>query len=156
MPQPTVTVLPLRDALARADAAPVALAALGIPLCPSCELLEASLDAVARSRPGLTVAIATLATAEEWADREELLWPRGIHVSRASVPVLVLMRAGSVVATRQGGGPSGAIDAWLAGHLGPASRPLAEPLSAGEASRLDEVAGLRARHLSVRGLHATG
>jgi hypothetical protein len=70
--------------------------------------------------------------------------------------VLVLMRAASVVATRQGGGPSGAIDAWLAGHLGPAERPLAAPLSAGEASRLDDVAELRARHLSVRGLHATG
>ena len=150
MPEPTVTASPLRDALARADAAPCALLALGIPLCPSCELLEASLAAVARSRPGLAVEIAALATAQEWADREELLWPRGIHVSRASVPVLVLLRDGAVVATRQGGGPSGAIDAWLAGLIGPAGLPLDGVLSDGEVDRLAEVADLRARHLAVR------
>ena len=153
--EPTGLTRPLREALARADAAPLALLALGIPLCPSCELLEASLTAVADARPGLTVEIAALASPEEWADRAELLWPRGIHVSRASVPVLVLLRDGEVVASRQGGGPAPVIDAWLTDHLGPALRP-PDALSEGERDRLADVAGLRARHLGARDRHTLG
>lgn len=148
-----MTARPLWDALARADAADLAVLALGIPLCPSCELLEASLAAVAGARPGLAVEIAALATPAEWADREELLWPRGIHVSRASIPVLVLLREGEVVATRQGGGPAREIDGWLAAHLGPAAHPI-DAVSEIEVQRLRAVAGLRARHLSARGHHA--
>lgn len=146
-----VTAVPLREAVSAADRAPLALLALGIPLCPSCELLEASLAAVAASRPGLTVCQAALGTSQEWADREELLWPRGIHVSRASVPVLVLLRDGEVLGVRQGGGPSGVIDAWLTDLLGPPQRALGGTLSAGEAERLSELAPLRARHLGARG-----
>jgi hypothetical protein len=151
VPQDSVTARPLGDALAAAAAAPQALLALGIPLCPSCELLEASLTAVRDARPGLVVEIAALATAEEWAQREELLWPRGIHVSRASIPVLVVMRDGDVVATRQGGGPATVIDAWVAEWLGPASRPVDDGLSDAERSALSGIADLRARHLSARG-----
>ncbi len=151
MEQPTVTAAPLREAVAAAERAPVALLALGIPLCPSCELLEASLAAIARSRPRLAVHQAALTTPQEWADRAELLWPRGIHVSRASVPVLAVLRDGEVVATRQGGGPSGVIDGWLTELLGPAEHPLAETLSAAESERLSQVAPLRARHLGARG-----
>jgi len=147
---PTVRAEPLRQALGRADAAPLALIALGIPLCPSCELLDASLAAIARSRPDLTVAIAALTSPDEWALREELLWPRGIHVSRASVPVLVLLRDGAVVASRQGGGPATVIDGWLSEWLGEAANPLDSGLGEAEERRLDEVAGLRVRHLSAR------
>jgi hypothetical protein len=152
---PTVRTYPLRDALARADAAPLALLALGIPLCPSCELLEASLDAIARSRQDLTVTIAALASPEEWALREELLWPRGIHVSRASVPVLVLLRGGEVVASRHGGGPASVIDAWLSEHLGTSPVPLGPELTTVERSRLNEVGDLRARHLAARASRET-
>lgn len=147
--EPTVPTTTLREAMARADAAPQALVALGIPLCPSCELLEASLTSIAASRPGLSVGIAALGTPQEWADREELLWPRGIHVSRASVPVLVIVKDGQVVTTRQGGGPAVVIDAWLTEHLGPAALP-PEALSEGERGRLADIAGLRARHLGAR------
>ncbi len=136
--------------MAAADAAPLALVALGIPLCPSCELLEASLEAVARARPDLHVGIAALATPEEWAEREELLWPRGIHVSRASVPVLALLRDREVVATRHGGGPAALIDAWLSEWLGEPANPLEPGLAASEVRRLEEVGTLRARHLSTR------
>jgi hypothetical protein len=140
---------PLPDALGRVREAPTGLLALGIPLCPACELLTASLQEIAAHRPDLTVTIAALATPEEWTARETLLWPIGIHVSRASVPVLAVFRDGAVLATRQGGGPAVAIDAWLAGTLGPPERPFTD-ITDSERDRLDEVAPLRARHLAAR------
>jgi hypothetical protein len=147
---PTVVPKPLREALASADAAPVALLALGIPACPACEMLTASLSEIARSRPTLEVHNAALSTPQEWVDRAELLWPRSIHVSRASVPVLVLLRHGKVLAIRQGGGPAAVIDQWLTEVLGPADIPVAAGISADEGARLDEIADLRRRRLSTR------
>jgi hypothetical protein len=148
---PTLIPRPLREALARADAAPLCLVALGIPLCPACELLTASLAQIGRSRPDLTIEIALLSSPAEWADREVLLWPRGIHVSRSSVPVLVLLRAGELIASRPGGGPASAIDAWLTTFLGPPAASVEETISAPEATRLAELGDLRRRHLTVRG-----
>lgn len=145
---------PLEEGLAAADAAGTALLALGLPSCPSCELLDATLAAIGSSRTGLWVGIASLATPEDWAARERLLWPRGIHVSRASVPALVVLRDGEVLAMRQGGGPAAAIDAWLTQVLGPPDVPLEPGITGGEATRLDAVATLRVRHLRTYGVHA--
>jgi hypothetical protein len=144
----------LEEGLAAADAAGTALVALGMPSCPSCELLDAALATIGRSRSGLWVGIATLATPEDWAARERLLWPRGIHVSRASVPALVVLRDGEVLAMRQGGGPASAIDAWLTAVLGPPDLPLEPGITGDEAARLDSLATLRVRHLRTYGVHA--
>jgi hypothetical protein len=116
--------------------------------------LPTSLQEIRRVRPRLTVEIALLRTPADWADREELLWPRSIHVSRASVPVLVLLRRGEVVATRAGGGPADAIDAWLTEALGPPDVPIAPGVSELEVARLAQLGGLRTRHLAVRGRSA--
>jgi hypothetical protein len=145
---------PLEEGLAAADAAGTALLALGLPSCPACELLDATLAAIGVTRPGLWVGIAALATPEDWAARERLLWPRGIHVSRASVPVLVVLRNGDVLATRQGGGPASAIDAWLTEVLGPPEVPPGPGITGDEAIRLDSLANLRVRHLRTYGTHA--
>jgi hypothetical protein len=127
------------DAVVRA---PVGLLALGIPRCGACMLLPASLAEIRRARPGLTIAIGEFATPDDWRERERLLWPRGIRVSRSSVPVLALLVDGVVVASRPGGGPASAIDRWLEGSLGPAERPL-DPggASDGELAALDSLAG---------------
>ncbi len=148
--QATLTPGPLATELARALAAPTALMALGIPLCPSCELLTSTLGEIGVRRPNLTIAIAALSTPDEWAARTELLWPRGIHVSRASVPVLVLFRAGEVLAVRQGGGPAAMIDAWLTRELGPTGEPPITAITPTETVRLNELTSLRARHLGAR------
>jgi hypothetical protein len=141
---------PLAAAVARMDAAPAGLLALGIPRCPACQLLPATLGALLAARPGLPVALALLATPEDWADRERLLWPRGVRVSRASVPVLVLMRGGRAAATRPGSAPAHVLDAWLAGHLGPADRPLDPELTPAEHAALAATAPRRAQHHVVR------
>ena len=154
MPDPTVQIHPLREGLAAADGAATALVALGVPLCPSCELLDATLAAIQRSRHDLWVGIAALATREDWAARERLLWPRGIHVSRACVPALVVLRRGEVLATRQGGGPASVIDAWLTDVIGPPDVPLDFGLNGDEAVRLDAVAALRVQHLRAGAAHA--
>ena len=150
----TVRMYSLEEGLAAADAAGTALVALGMPSCPSCELLDATLAAIGRSRAGLWVGIAALATPDDWAARERLLWPRGIHVSRASVPALVLVRDGEVLAIRQGGGPASAIDAWLTEVLGPPDVPLEPGITGDEAARLDSLTTLRVRHLRTHGVHA--
>ena len=148
MSAPRATTVPL--ALERASAAPRALLALGMPGCAACLLLPASLAEVARARPGLTIAIGEFATVEDWALRERLLWPRGIHVSRASVPAMALLEGGEVVATRPGGGPAAVIDAWLAERLGPAAHPVPEGLAPGEAEALEGLSDLVGRHRSVK------
>lgn len=150
MNDPISAPQPLRAALASADASPLALLALGIPLCPSCELLTTSLHEIGRARPDLEVHIAALSSPQEWADREKLLWPRGIHVSRASVPVLVLLRHAHVLAIRQGGGPASVIDAWLSEVLGAPTVPVAPGMTDEEGARLDAIADLRRRRLSTR------
>jgi len=136
---PVVPVLPPEEALALVAAAPRAVLGLTMPMCSACMLLPASLAEVGRARPDVTVAIAELASPADWEARERLLWPRGIHVSRASVPAMALLVDGEVVARRQGGGPAGAIDAWLAAHLGPAARPLGPDPTPAELAALDAI-----------------
>ncbi len=145
-PQPC----PVPEALAIAAGAPRGLLGLGMPGCAACMLLPASLAEIRRVRPDLTVAIGEFATIEDWAHREELLWPRGIHVSRSSVPALALLAHGEVIASRAGGGPAFAIDRWLEGPLGPAAQPLGSAPTEGELAALDALAGVIDRHRGVK------
>lgn len=154
MPEPTPAVYSLGEGLAAADAAGTALIAFGVPLCPSCELLDATLGTIQRSRRGLWVGIVALATRQDWAAREWLLWPRGIHVSRACLPVLTVLHGGEVLSTRQRGGPAAVIDPWLTKALGPPDIPLTGGIDGDEATRLDAVADLRVRHLRTHAAHA--
>lgn len=140
----------LPDALARLDAEPRVLLALGRPVCPACALLPASLAAIAGSRPGLALCVADMVDAADWAVREEALWPRGIRVSPASVPVLALLERGRVVATRQGGAPAHLLDDWLTEHIGPSEHPLPPEVTGGEAAVLEATAARRAQHGAVR------
>ena len=143
--------MPVPEALEAVVRAPRGLLALGMPSCAACLLLPASLAEIRRARPDLTVAIGEFASIEDWAWREELLWPRGIHVSRSSVPALALLAAGEVVASRPGGGPATAIDRWLEGVLGPAAEPLGPDPTPGELAALDGLSDLIARHRAVEG-----
>lgn len=145
-----VEPIALEPAVERAFAAPVALLALGIPLCPSCELLKVTLGEIASARPSLAVLFSAMESAEDWAARETLLWPRGISVSRASVPAMVIVRDGAVVASRQGGGPASQIDAWIAETLGPAEHPISQGVSANESVALEAVAQSRAQLLAQK------
>jgi hypothetical protein len=134
------------EALESVVRAPLGLLALGIPGCGACMLLPASLAEVQRARPDLTIAIGEFATPEDWRERERLLWPRGIHVSRSSVPALALLADGVVVAARPGGGPAEAIDRWLAETLGPAAHPIGPGgATPDELAALDGLAGHIAR-----------
>jgi hypothetical protein len=145
-----VTAEPLADALARLDAAPAALLALGIPRCPACMLLPATLSAIAAARPRLAIALVVLATPADWALRESLLWPRGVRVSRASVPALALLREGQAVASRPGSAPAHLLDAWIARTLGPPERPLAHGLTDAEEATLAGAAPRRAQRQRIR------
>lgn len=142
--------LPLLDAVRRVDGAQTALLALGIPRCGACEVLPASLGVIAAARPDLTVAYGLLSSAEEWAARADLLWPRGIRVARASVPAMALLVDGSAVARRYAGGPARAIDDWLEAFLGPADAPPgAEPADL-ELEALESTTLRRARQILVK------
>ena len=143
--------MPVPEALALVAQAPRGLLALGMPRCAACMLLPASLLEIRRARPGLVVAIGEFASIEDWAWREELLWPRGINVSRSSVPALALLVDGAVVATRPGGGPAANIDRWLEGVLGPAPHPLGADPTPGELAALDSLQGVIAGHRAVKG-----
>jgi hypothetical protein len=147
--------LPVAEALDVVTRAPVGLLGLGMPMCGACLLLPSSLAEVRRSRPGLVVAIGEFATVADWAERERLLWPRGIHVSRSSVPALALLRDGEVVASRPGGGPAVSIDRWLEPLLGPAELPLGDEPTAGELAALEANADRIARQRRVKH-HAAG
>jgi hypothetical protein len=151
---PTVPVVPPAEALALAEAAPRAVLGLTMPLCSACMLLPASLAEVHRARPGVTVAIAEFASPADWEARERLLWPRGIHVSRASVPAMALMVDGEVVARRQGGGPAGLIDSWLAEHLGPAAEPIGPAPTPAELAALDAIGDHLAGQRAAKALRA--
>ncbi|MFN8121116.1 MAG: hypothetical protein U0237_01670 [Thermoleophilia bacterium] len=153
---PPVRPEPLRELIARVADAEHALVALGIPRCPACMLLPASLTAVAGARPGLPVGIALFERPEDWELREELLWPRGIRVSRSSVPVLALMRSGEAVATRMGGAPAHMIDRWLDPHLGPAAHPVPEAPTEAEAGALEAMSRRRAQQTIVKGRDPLG
>ena len=141
---------PLVDAVEQAFAAPVALLALGIPVCPSCELLKVTLGAIGDARPTLRVLLATMDSQADWDARETVLWPRDIRISRASVPVLVLVQQGAVVESRHGGGPAASMDAWLTTLIGPPERPLATGLTDAEHEALDGLAGVRANILAAK------
>jgi hypothetical protein len=141
---------PLPDLIARLDGEQVALLALGIPRCPACGLLPATLAALREARPSLATGYAVLATPADWALREALLWPRGIRVSRGSVPVLALLRRGRAVAHRHGSAPAHAIDDWLAGALGPPEIPLEPGPTAEERGALATTAARRAQREAVR------
>jgi hypothetical protein len=142
-----VAAEPLPDALRRLEGADAGLLALGIPRCPACAPLPATLAALAAARPGLPVAYAVLERPEDWALREPLLWPRGIRVGRASVPALALLRRGRAVAARHGGGPAAELDRWLAAHLGAAASPLPAGPTAAERAALEDGAARRSQRL---------
>ena len=141
---------PLEPLLARLEGTEQALLGLGIPRCPACRLLPATLSALRAARPALAVGIHLFAGPEDWLARESALWPRGIRVSRSSVPVLVLLRGGEVVAQRPGSAPAHVLDAWLTEALGPAQRPLAASLTPGEEATLDAMAARRGQHDQIR------
>lgn len=140
-----VEPVPLVEAIDLVDAAPLALLALGIPRCGACEVLPASLGEIAAARPSLTVAYGWLSSPAEWEARSDLLWPRGIRVARASVPAMALLRDGTAIERRYGGGPAGAIDAWLEPILGPSEAPLTLEPTPLEQEALESTAQLRAR-----------
>lgn len=145
-----VEPLALADAVAVVDSAPHALLALGIPRCGACEVLPASLGEIAAARPELTVAYGLLSSPAEWEARSDLLWPRGVRVARASVPAMALLTDGMAVDRRYGGGPAGAIDAWLEPHLGPAASPLDLAPTELERMALESTAKLRTRQTLVK------
>jgi hypothetical protein len=151
-PARMVPVLPPDEALALVEAAPRAVLGLTMPLCSACMLLPASLEEVRRARPDVTVAIAELASPADWEARERLLWPRGIHVSRASVPAMALLVDGAVVARRQGGGPAGLIDRWLEPHLGPAADPIGADPTDAELAALDAIGDHLAGQRAAKGM----
>ena len=142
--------VPVPEALAVVAGAPRGLLALGMPGCAACLLLPASLAEIRRARPDLVIAIGEFATIEDWAWRERLLWPRGIRVSRSSVPALALLADGKVIASRAGGGPAAVIDRWLDGALGPAPHPLGDGPTPSELAALDDLGGLIARHRALK------
>ncbi len=146
---------PLASALAAVEAAPLALLGLGIPRCPATQLLPASLSGVANARPELPIALGILASPADWAAREAVLWPRGIRISRSVVPILVILRDGSAIATRRGGASAYAIDTWLAAQAGLAPTRLADRWLAGEQDELARLAARRAQHAAVTGRGAT-
>ena len=141
---------PLEPLLARLEGADQALLGLGIPRCPACKLLPATLSALRAARPALAVGIHLFAGPADWLARETALWPRGIRVSRSSVPVLVLMRGGEVVAQRPGSAPAHVLDSWLSEALGPPERPLPAALTPDEEVTLDAMAARRGQHDQVR------
>ena len=148
---PIVVPTSVPDALSAVVDAPRALLALGMPGCAACMLLPASLDELARARPDLAIAMGEFTSPADWRRREDLLWPRGVHVSRSSMPTLTLLADGVAVASRPGGGPAVEIDAWLATHLGPAPEPLdAEPTTA-ERAALDGLSARIGRQAYVKG-----
>ena len=145
-----VTAEPLAEAVARLDAAPAGLLALGMPRCSACQLLPATLEAIAAVRPGLEIALVMLATPADWRLREPLLWPRGVRVSPSSVPVLALLREGRAIASRAGSGPAHVLDAWIAETLGPPARPLADGLTEAERAALERTGPRRAQRMAIR------
>ena len=138
------------EALARVVGAHRGLLALGMPGCAACRLLPASLAEIQRVRPDLTIAIGEFRGLGDWALREELLWPRGIHVSRSSVPAMALLEAGEVIAGRPGGGPAFVIERWLEPLLGPSAHDFGDRPTAAEETALESQAQVIARHRAVK------
>lgn len=145
-----VAPVPVAEAVDAALTAPSALLALGMPGCAACEVLPASLGEIARVRPGLAVHNGRFGGPEDWALRETLLWPLGIHPTRAVVPMLVLLRDGRPIAQRHGSLPAAGIDAWLAEALGPAQETLPAEPTALERDALAAQTSRRVRQIRVR------
>ena len=142
---------PLEVALARVADVPLGLLGLGIPRCPATQMLPASLGAVAAARPRLPIALGILATPEDWAARDELLWPREIRISRSVVPVLFVLRDGRAVATRHGGASAAIIDRWLGEQAGLDASVLPHAWAEDERRELATLAERRAQHAAVTG-----
>lgn len=138
------------EALALVVEASSGLLALGVPGRAACRLLPASLAEVQRVRPDLTIAIGEFRGVEDWGAREELLWPRGIRVSRSSVPAMALLVDGEVIASRPGGGPAFVIERWLGPLLGLSPHRFGDHPTAGEVAALDAQAQVIARHRAVK------
>jgi hypothetical protein len=143
--------MPVAEALAVVSRAPLGLLGLGMPRCAACMLLPSSLAEIGRARPELAIAIGEFATPADWGERERALWPRGIRVSRSSVPMLALLEHGAMIASRPGGGPAEAIDRWLDAELGPAAHPLGPGPTAAERDALDDLAGRIERQHRMKG-----
>lgn len=137
----------LVSALDRLEEAGQGLMGLGIPRCPASSLLESSLEELAGELPAAAVAMVTLASREDWAAREDFLWPRGIRVSRASVPVVARLCDGQW-STRQGAAPAAVLTAWLAGD---APTEGDAPLRRAEQQAIADSAARRAQHAAARG-----
>jgi hypothetical protein len=144
-----IAARPLEENLAAAVEQPAALLALGIPRCPACMLLPASLDAIAQARPELWIGLSLFASPDDWAQREDLLWPLGIHVSRSTVPVLTLLADGAYLASRPGGAPAHVLDEWLTEHLGRPVQPLSPKLTATEDVAMQTIAARHAQHRAI-------
>lgn len=150
-PQLNVRPVPVAEALAAVATAPHGLLALGIPGCAACMLLPPSLDELGRARPDLAIAMGEFAGPADWMERERLLWPRGVHVSRSSMPTLTLLADGEAIASRPGGGPAMQIDAWLEAHLGPAPNPPGDQPTAAETAALGDLSARIGRQAYVKG-----
>ncbi|GEM_PF-580958 len=140
----------LAERIGDVDAAPAALIAIGRPVCPACQMLPASLAVIAQARPTLAMMLVDMADEDDWVVRETVLWPRGIHVSPAAIPVLALMVDGHVVATRQGSAPAADLDAWITQTLGGAKSPVPAGVADAERAVLQRTAARRAQHRTVK------
>jgi hypothetical protein len=141
--------LPARwDEIAVSD---TAVLVIGRPVCPACQVTGASLEAIGAARPDVLLVFVEMWGPEDWAIRKDALWPRGIRVSPSAVPLVALLKAGTVVATRHGAIPAHGLDAWIAESFGPAANPVPEGITDAEQEVLDRTAGRRAQHNAVKG-----
>lgn len=141
---------PLADAIARAFAAPCALLCCTMPRCVACELMPAVCAELSAARPALEIVEARFSTPADWQARAAHCWPRGVHPTRAVMPLLVLVQHGAAVDTHYGGAPAYVIDAWLARHLGPPAAPITHRTAAEE----DALAAVAGRVAAGRGVKA--
>ena len=146
----TINARDLHRHIEAIDAEPRALMAMGRPVCPACQVLDAGLEVIADARPDLPVYVVNLETDDDWAARETVLWPRDIRVSRSTTPAMVLLQHGHVVARRQGAAPAHDVDGWIARHFGPAATPVAQGITDAEQAVLDRTTDRRAQHLAVK------
>ena len=149
----SITTVNARDLAGRIEAIdtePRVLMAMGRPVCPACQVLEAGLQAVATARPDLAIYVVNLETDDDWAAREAVLWPRDIRVSRSTTPAMVLLARGRVVARRQGAAPAHQVDEWISEHFGQSDTPVVEGLTDAEQHVLDRTSDRRAQHHAVK------
>lgn len=126
------------------------LLVLGREDCPACVVMGASAGVIARAWPDLAVWSVQFAEPSDWQARAAVLWPRGVHVSRAAMPSLALLQDGIV--TWQGHGAVVAADlvARLQLHLGAPANAVAGIDGAEEQAR-QAVARRRAQLIRAHG-----